>query len=77
MSVRANYEGRYAIDVTGHSIRSGFTSSNLPIGMQLGGRPFSEETLLRVAHAKEQATDWPSDTPPLQPVLPSACFGPR
>ena len=51
MSVRANYEGRYAVDVTGHSIRSGFTSSNLPIGMQLGGRPFSEETLLRVAHA--------------------------
>ena len=40
------------------SIPGGFTSSNLPIGLQLGGRPFAEETLLRVAHAYEQATPW-------------------
>jgi len=40
------------------SVPGGFTSGNLPIGLQLGPRPFSEETLLRAAHAYEQATPW-------------------
>ena len=30
----------------------------LPIGMQIMGKPFSEGTLLRIAFAFEQATDW-------------------
>jgi len=30
----------------------------LPVAMQLVGRPFEEGTLLRVAHAYQQATDW-------------------
>ncbi|MBI3333543.1 MAG: Asp-tRNA(Asn)/Glu-tRNA(Gln) amidotransferase subunit GatA, partial [Candidatus Omnitrophica bacterium] len=40
------------------SLPCGFTRSGLPIGMQLIGKPFAEETLLRVGHAYEQATDW-------------------
>ena len=40
------------------SIPGGFTSGGLPIGLQLGARPFAEETLFRAAHAYEQATDW-------------------
>ncbi len=40
------------------SIPCGFTSSNLPIGLQLIGRHFDEESLLRTAYAYEQATDW-------------------
>jgi len=40
------------------SICCGFTSQNLPIGLQLGSRPFAEETVLRVAYAYEQATPW-------------------
>ena len=39
------------------SIPAGF-AGNLPIGMQIIGKPFSEETLLRIAFAYEQATDW-------------------
>ena len=43
----------------GLSIPCGFTSSpKLPIGMQLLGKPFGEEALLRIAHAYEQATPW-------------------
>ncbi|MDT8440101.1 MAG: Asp-tRNA(Asn)/Glu-tRNA(Gln) amidotransferase subunit GatA [Desulfuromonadales bacterium] len=40
------------------SLPCGFTSAGLPIGLQLIGRPFDEATLLRAAHAYEQATDW-------------------
>ncbi len=39
------------------SIPAGF-ADNLPIGMQIIGKPFSEEILLRIAFAYEQATDW-------------------
>ena len=39
------------------SIPAGF-ADNLPIGMQILGKPFSEEILLRIAFAYEQATDW-------------------
>jgi aspartyl-tRNA(Asn)/glutamyl-tRNA(Gln) amidotransferase subunit A len=43
--------------VPGISIPAGF-SDGLPIGMQVIGKPFGEETILRVAYAYEQATDW-------------------
>jgi len=46
------------------SIPAGF-ADNLPIGMQIMGRPFSEEMLLRIAFAYEQATDWHKSKPPL------------
>ncbi len=56
---RRSYTGCYPLAaLPAISIPGGFTSSNLPIGMQLGGRPFTEETLLRVAHAYEPATPW-------------------
>ena len=37
----------------------------LPVGMQLIGPALSEETLFRIAHAYEQATDWHVLKPPL------------
>ena len=46
------------------SIPAGF-ADNLPIGLQIIGKPFSEETLLRIAFAYEQATDWHKRKPPL------------
>jgi len=39
------------------TIPAGF-SDGLPIGMQLIGKPFGEETILRTAYAYEQATEW-------------------
>jgi aspartyl-tRNA(Asn)/glutamyl-tRNA(Gln) amidotransferase subunit A len=48
------------------TIPCGFSKEGLPIGLQLAGRPFDEETVLRVAHAYEQATDWHSRRPPIQ-----------
>ena len=36
----------------------GLSKGGLPIGMQLIGRAFEEETILRAAHAYEQATQW-------------------
>ena len=47
------------------SVPCGFTASGLPIGMQLVGRPFDEATVLRVAHAYEQATEWHERRPAL------------
>ena len=40
------------------SIPCGFTSQNLPIGLQIGGRPGGDGTILKVAHAYEQNTAW-------------------
>ena len=36
----------------------GMTKTNLPIGLQIIGRAFEEETMLRAAHAYEQSTQW-------------------
>jgi len=61
--------------ICGLSVPCGFTSganselgarySRLPIGLQLLGRPLGEETLLRIAHAYEQTTEWHTARPPL------------
>jgi len=47
------------------SVPCGFTSDNLPIGLQCIGKHFDEETILRVAHAYEQSTDWHRRKPDL------------
>lgn len=39
------------------SIPCGFTSNNLPVGMQLIGRAFDEETIFRAAYTFEQETE--------------------
>ena len=49
----------------GISVPCGFTRAGLPIGLQVLGKPFDEATVLRAAHAYEQATDWRSRRPPL------------
>ena len=40
------------------SLPCGFDGAGMPIGLQIIGKPFDEETILRVAHAYEQATEW-------------------
>jgi aspartyl-tRNA(Asn)/glutamyl-tRNA(Gln) amidotransferase subunit A len=44
--------------IPGISIPCGFTSGNLPIGLQLLGKHFDEEAILHAAFAYEQATEW-------------------
>ena len=46
------------------SVNCGFNSEGLPIGLQIGGRPFDEATILKVAHAYEQHTPWHTMRPP-------------
>jgi aspartyl-tRNA(Asn)/glutamyl-tRNA(Gln) amidotransferase subunit A len=45
----------------------GFSSTGLPLSMQIAGRPFDDATVLRVAHAYERATPWRSRRPQLDP----------
>jgi aspartyl-tRNA(Asn)/glutamyl-tRNA(Gln) amidotransferase subunit A len=51
--------------ICGVSIPCGFTSGKLPIGLQIIGPKWGEETMLRVAHAYEQATPWHKEKPAL------------
>jgi aspartyl-tRNA(Asn)/glutamyl-tRNA(Gln) amidotransferase subunit A len=57
-TVSANLAGLPAI-----SVPCGFTSSRLPIGVQLTGRMFDEATVLRIAHAYERDTSWWQEEP--------------
>ena len=45
------------------SLPCGFSRAGLPIGLQIIGRAFEEETVLRAAHAYEQATTWRTKKP--------------
>jgi len=50
--------------ICGVSLPCGFSNSpHLPIGLQVLGKPFDEETILRVAHTYEQATEWHKQRP--------------
>ena len=52
-TVSANLAG-----LPGISVPCGFAGDRLPVGLQLTGRMFDEETLLRVADAYQRVTDW-------------------
>ncbi len=47
------------------SVLCRFNSANLPLGLQIVGRPFDEETVLRVGHAYEQVHQWYTRRPPI------------
>jgi aspartyl-tRNA(Asn)/glutamyl-tRNA(Gln) amidotransferase subunit A len=40
------------------SVPCGFAKNGLPIGLQIVGPPWGEASILRLAHAYEEATDW-------------------
>jgi len=43
----------------------GFSASGLPIGPQISAAHFAEITVIALAHAYEQATEWHSKRPKL------------
>ena len=45
------------------SIPCGFSKESLPIGLQIMGPQWGEETVLRIGHAYENATDWHTKKP--------------
>jgi aspartyl-tRNA(Asn)/glutamyl-tRNA(Gln) amidotransferase subunit A len=47
------------------SVPCGFTSEGLPIGLMIYGAGFSEDLILQVGHAYQEATDWHRRVPPL------------
>ena len=47
------------------SLPCGFSASGLPIGLQIIGDSFAEETILKVGHAYEQTTEWHKKRPVL------------
>lgn len=51
--------------VPGISIPCGFTSEGLPVGLQMIGKHFDEESVLKTAFAYEQATEWHKRKPGL------------
>jgi aspartyl-tRNA(Asn)/glutamyl-tRNA(Gln) amidotransferase subunit A len=63
-----SFQGTFSLAGTpAVSVLCGFTSDGdggLPLALQIAGRPFDEETVLRVAHAYEQATPWHTRVPP-------------
>ena len=58
-TISANLAG-----LPGISVPCGFSSTNLPIGMQLQAPPFEEEKLLQAARMYERETDWHRKLPP-------------
>jgi aspartyl-tRNA(Asn)/glutamyl-tRNA(Gln) amidotransferase subunit A len=48
------------------SVPCGFTRAGLPIGLHIVGRMFDDVSVLRAAHAYEQASEWHKRRPPLK-----------
>ena len=57
-TVSANLTGLPAL-----SVPAGFTSTRLPLGLQLMGRPFDEVTLLKIAEVYERESPWWREQP--------------
>jgi aspartyl-tRNA(Asn)/glutamyl-tRNA(Gln) amidotransferase subunit A len=48
------------------TVPCGFSKSGLPMGLQIVGAPFAESTVLGLAHAYEQVTEWHRRAPLLR-----------
>lgn len=66
MAGRISFTGPFNLAGTpALTLPCGFSSDNMPIGLQIVGKPFAEETVLKVAHAYEQNTEWHTRRPPI------------
>ncbi len=54
-----NFTGPFNLaNVPALAVPCGFTSENLPVSLQIAGRPFEDQTVMKVGHAYEQANSW-------------------
>ncbi|MBN2231871.1 MAG: Asp-tRNA(Asn)/Glu-tRNA(Gln) amidotransferase subunit GatA [Deltaproteobacteria bacterium] len=60
LTIPVNLAGLPAI-----SVPCGFSAAGLPVGLQIIGRPFAEETILAAARCYEEAHDWVERRPEL------------
>lgn len=63
---RPSFTGPY--NLTGMpaiSVPCGFTTADLPVGLQIAGKPFDEPTVLRVAYTYQQHARWFEQRPPV------------
>ncbi len=69
MAGRRSFTGVFNLaNVPALCVPCGFAAVNgkdLPIGLQLAGKPFDDGLLLKVAHAYEQSTTWHTQRPPI------------
>ena len=69
MAGRRSFTGVFNLaNVPALCVPCGFASvdgKDLPIGLQLAGKPFDDGLLLKVAHAYEQSTAWHTRRPPI------------
>jgi aspartyl-tRNA(Asn)/glutamyl-tRNA(Gln) amidotransferase subunit A len=60
--VEGSFRGIYSLSgIPALSICCGFDEmegKQLPLALQIAGKPFCEQTVLNVAYAYEQTTDW-------------------
>ncbi len=69
MAGRRSFTGVFNLaNVPALCVPCGFAAvdgKDLPIGLQLAGKPFDDGLLLKVAHAYEQSTTWHTQRPPI------------
>src|SRR6266581_1851939 len=69
MAGRRSFTGVFNLaNVPALCVPCGFAAvdgKDLPIGLQLAGKPFDDGLLLKVAHAYEQSTAWHTQRPPI------------
>ncbi len=58
-------DGQVMAGIPALSVNCGFSNDQLPIGLQIMGPQWGEETVLRAAYAYEQATEWHKQKPSL------------
>ncbi|UPJ79293.1 hypothetical protein IVB16_31725 [Bradyrhizobium sp. 183] len=65
LKLGANTEAINYLGLPSVSVNCGLDPNGLPIGISFIGRPFAEDTVLKLADAYQQETDWHERRPPV------------
>jgi aspartyl-tRNA(Asn)/glutamyl-tRNA(Gln) amidotransferase subunit A len=53
------------LNLCGLSLPCGFTKDGMPIGLMIYGKPYAENTILRIGYSYQSVTDWHRQAPDL------------